>query len=53
MYFVSGLTFGNAAYIGTGRGFAYRPTAFVQLYATYGRTHLQPGAAMLGLLVRR
>lgn len=29
--------YGGASYIQTGRGFSYRPSSFVQLYASYGR----------------
>jgi hypothetical protein len=49
-FFSSGIVHGGATYIGTGRGFAYRPTSFTQLYNLYGRTHLLPGAELLALL---
>jgi hypothetical protein len=49
-FFSSGIVHGGATYIGTGRGFAYRPTSFTQLYHLYGRTHLLPGAELLALL---
>lgn len=34
-----------------GRGFGYHPVPFTQLYAMYGRTHLQPGVGLLLMLL--
>eukprot|EP00955_Chlamydomonas_euryale_P069734 360560-Chlamydomonas_euryale.AAC.3 len=48
-YFSHDVLYGGAAYIHTGRGFAYRPSSFVQQYASYGRSHLHLGFE-LGLL---
>ncbi len=50
-FFMTGLMYGGAQYIPTGRGFAYRPMSFTQLYHLYGRTHLQPGAELTALLI--
>ena len=41
--FASDVTYGGANYLASGRGFAYRPSSFVMLFASYGRTHLYLG----------
>ena len=41
--FAADVTYGGANYLASGRGFAYRPSSFVMLYASYGRTHLHLG----------
>lgn len=48
-YFSNDVTSGGATYIATGRGFAYSPTSWVKLYASYGRSHLHLGFE-IGLL---
>ena len=41
--FAADVTYGGANYLASGRGFAYHPSSFVLLYASYGRTHLHLG----------
>ncbi|KAL1503389.1 hypothetical protein AB1Y20_011447 [Prymnesium parvum] len=49
-HFAHGLTFGNAAYIATGRGFDMETHSLVQLFSIYAASHIYPAVELLFLL---
>ena len=49
--FAFGLTYGRAAYIATGRGYAMDNLSVVRLYTTYAQSHVHVGMELLAMLL--